>query len=135
MEDVHTLTRWADLPRPQRLRTLRVISSKAKAIRKRKREAVTAAPSSVPYDFTDLVGEQAQVDQSLNIRDLTIDWIPFWRWYPTAKVFDPTLIVPTGQVQFMDLLKSGTVKAEKINNEWCMGFFRCTRHRANVHWV
>ena len=48
MEDVHTLTRWADLPRPQRLRMLRVISSKAKAIRKRKRKAVLAQQVHTP---------------------------------------------------------------------------------------
>jgi hypothetical protein len=40
IEDTHTMTRWRDLPRDQRLRIMRVISKKAKLIRARKRAAV-----------------------------------------------------------------------------------------------
>ena len=43
------MTRWTDLPRQQRLRIMRVITSKAKAVRKRKREAVLAQQVLSPF--------------------------------------------------------------------------------------
>jgi hypothetical protein len=40
VEDVHSLTRWVDLPRPMRLRIMQTISKRAKNLRRRAREAV-----------------------------------------------------------------------------------------------
>ena len=52
---------------------------------KRKREAVQGHPSSTPYCFSDLSGEQTETHAVEQITDIITDWIPFRRYYIEEK--------------------------------------------------
>jgi hypothetical protein len=58
IEDAHSLTRWADLPRPRRIRILQLFSKNAKGVRRRKRDGLcfgaTGPPLALHLPFASL---------------------------------------------------------------------------------
>ena len=52
---------------------------------KRLREAVQGHPSSTPYNFGDLRGEQIEKHAQEQITDILTDWIPFRRYFIEEK--------------------------------------------------
>ena len=60
---------------------------------KKRRADLGIAPQSVPYDFSDLVGEQAKQLMSAEIDDIITDLLPFWLWYIEEKHFHENFTV------------------------------------------
>ena len=84
---------------------------------KRRREAISGHPSSVPYDFSDLTGTQERVNTSEDIEDITTAWIPFRRWFIDEKILNPSLEEKDALVTFKALLTCGQHRTRFVNNQ------------------
>ena len=89
----------------------------------KKRRTDANGSTIIPYDFSDLHGEQKQVDKTENIADILVDWVPFAKWLVPEKIMDPALTVEMGRVKFGELLRSPNHKSQKISGKWCLKTF------------
>ena len=100
---------------------------------KRRRKAALQnsglAPSSMPYDFSDLMGVQKQVTGSQDILDIETDWQPFRKWFVFEKILNPELTMEAALQNFHSLCTDGQHRAKKINGEWCLGVFDGARSK------
>ena len=87
------------------------------------RSQVTGPASSVPYDFSALVGTQVSFQETNELDDTVTKFIPFRRWFIDEKTLRPELQFEGAVQEYIGILRSGTVRTRKVNNRWCIASF------------
>lgn len=86
-------------------------------------EGIQSAPSSVPYQLGDLLGEQHNETALDDLDDTLTNWVPLRHWFMDEKIIDPELSKAAAFDRFIKILRTGSARSRRANGHWCIAEF------------